>query len=321
MIFDNYIPKITGTNTLGNSILYDNGESLTSTGSLFINKMSGVAYNYMQSSVTSTTGVNEVAFFVLNNSSTTDKIYVGLRKNNSTHEYIQSIYNASSNKWISFGNYNFGENNYVAFDGINNVNYKNNYTGFGTSPSTKVHVQSITTQLRLGYDATKYTDLSTGSTGNLTIDPTGDTVKVVGAVNSTGGFFKNGVEITGGGGGISNIGITVPTGLTVSPSAITTNDTFNISLQSGYSIPTTANQNNWTEGYNNQISTVAFSGSTTKQITLTQKDGGQIFGYFTDLTASDWTATTYGIKYGAGNIGVGVDPASNAYIKGGGFGN
>ena len=45
--------------------------------------------------------------------------------------------------------------------------------GVGADPLTKIHSQSTTTQLRLGYDATKYTDLSVGSTGNLTIAPTG----------------------------------------------------------------------------------------------------------------------------------------------------
>ena len=154
---------------------------------------------------------------------------------------------------------------------VNNLGY----IAFGhNSPVAKIHPISTTTQARLGYDANKYTDISTGSTGNLTIDPTGDTVKVVGAVNSTGGFFKNGVEITGGGGGISNIGITVPTGLSVSPANLTANGTFAISYQPGYTYFTDTERLIYSNANQKRITSASFSGTTTKTLTLSQVDGG-----------------------------------------------
>lgn len=56
-------------------------------------------------------------------------------------------------------------------------------------------------------------------------------------------------RIAGAGtGSVTSIGLTVPTGLT-GASTITTSGTFNIGLASGYSIPTTTNQSNWSTAY------------------------------------------------------------------------
>jgi hypothetical protein len=58
---------------------------------------------------------------------------------------------------------------------------------------------------------------------------------------------------TGGGGGsgtVTSVGMTVPTGLSVTPSTITTSGTFAVSLASGYSIPDTTTQGYWTTAYN-----------------------------------------------------------------------
>lgn len=55
-----------------------------------------------------------------------------------------------------------------------------------------------------------------------------------------------------GGGSVTSIRITVPTGFNVSPStAITTAGTFAITFASGYSLPTTADQANWDTAYTN----------------------------------------------------------------------
>jgi hypothetical protein len=50
-------------------------------------------------------------------------------------------------------------------------------------------------------------------------------------------------------GGVSSVAMTVPTGLTVTGSPITTSGTLAVSLTSGYSIPTTAKQTEWDTGY------------------------------------------------------------------------
>ncbi len=49
--------------------------------------------------------------------------------------------------------------------------------------------------------------------------------------------------------GVTSVGMTVPTGLSVSPATITSSGTFVITFASGYSLPTTAKQANWDAAY------------------------------------------------------------------------
>lgn len=106
-------------------------------------------------------------------------------------------------------------------------------------------------------------------------------------------------------GTVTSVGLSVPTGLTVSGSPITSSGTFAISLASGYSIPTTANQTNWTTGYNDKINSLAFTGTNTKTLTLTQQDGGTVSNTFTDLDVqtltADSTTTTIGLTVSGSN--------------------
>lgn len=62
------------------------------------------------------------------------------------------------------------------------------------------------------------------------------------------------IEITpvaggGGSGTVTSVAMTVPTGLSVSGSPVTSSGTLAVSLAAGYSIPTTANQTNWSTAY------------------------------------------------------------------------
>ena len=50
-------------------------------------------------------------------------------------------------------------------------------------------------------------------------------------------------------GTVTSVGMTVPTGLTVSGSPVTSSGTLAVTLTSGYSIPTTASQTNWDTAY------------------------------------------------------------------------
>lgn len=63
----------------------------------------------------------------------------------------------------------------------------------------------------------------------------------------------NDTDSTGGGGGgdgtVTSVAMTVPTGLSVSGSPITTSGTLAVTLTSGYSIPTTSSQTNWDTAY------------------------------------------------------------------------
>lgn len=53
------------------------------------------------------------------------------------------------------------------------------------------------------------------------------------------------------------------------------------------------NSTNWNTAYNDRITSLAFSGTTTKTLTLTQSDGGTVVGSFTDLGGGDMLKSTY----------------------------
>jgi|GEM_PF-4548865 len=132
---------------------------------------------------------------------------------------------------------------------------------------------------------------TTGTGGTATLSSNVLNIPVIPAqYNPTAG---TGISITGtypnqtiaatNNGTVTSVGMTVPTGLTVTGSPITTSGTLAVGLQSGYSIPTTANQTNWTAGYNDKINSAAVTGTTTKTLTLAQQDGGTVTANWTDL--------------------------------------
>lgn len=82
--------------------------------------------------------------------------------------------------------------------------------------------------------------------------------------------------------GLTSVGLSVPMGLTVTNSPLTTNGTIAVGLASGYSIPTTASQATWDAAYNDKINSAAVTGTTTKTLTLNQQDGGTIQASWTD---------------------------------------
>ena len=57
------------------------------------------------------------------------------------------------------------------------------------------------------------------------------------------------INASAGTGSVTSVAMTVPTGLTVSGSPITTSGTLAVTLTSGYSIPTTSSQSNWDTAY------------------------------------------------------------------------
>jgi hypothetical protein len=83
-------------------------------------------------------------------------------------------------------------------------------------------------------------------------------------------------------GTVTSVALSVPTGLSVAGSPITSSGTLAISLTAGYSIPTTASQSNWNAAYNDKINSASVTGATTRTLTLTQQDAGTITATWTD---------------------------------------
>jgi hypothetical protein len=83
------------------------------------------------------------------------------------------------------------------------------------------------------------------------------------------------------------ISVELNTGLTY------TSSTGEIGIATGYSIPTDAEQGDWTTAYNNSIVSAAVTGTSTKTLTLTQQDGGTVTADWSD---ADTGLTSVGIS-------------------------
>jgi hypothetical protein len=131
-------------------------------------------------------------------------------------------------------------------------------------------------------------------------------------------------------GTVTSVAMTVPTGLSISGSPITSSGTLALSLTSGYVIPTTTEESNWNTAYTNRITSLTTTGSsgaaTLSSNTLnipnyTLSGLGGIGGSGTTNYVPKFTAgTTLGnsIIYDDGtNIGIGTtSPLSKLQIVG-----
>ena len=92
-------------------------------------------------------------------------------------------------------------------------------------------------------------------------------------------FYENSswVSYGQGDGTVTNVAMTVPTGLTVSGSPITTTGTFAVNYAAGYSIPTDASQADWNTAYNERLQ---WSGGSTNLVPATGRTslGGTTVG-------------------------------------------
>jgi hypothetical protein len=126
---------------------------------------------------------------------------------------------------------------------------------------------------------------------------TGTTTKTITLTQQDGGTVSGNFSDNGS---VTSVDMTVPTGLAISGQPITTSGTLALSYSSGYSIPTDIKQNEWNTSYNDKINNAAFTGTTTKTLTLTQLDGGTITAPFTDLQGV--TGVTAGTGLTGGTI-------------------
>ena len=92
------------------------------------------------------------------------------------------------------------------------------------------------------------------------------------------------------GGTVTSVGLSAPTGFTVTNSPVTTSGTLALGFDTGYSLPTTASQTTWNTAYNDSIVSAAVTGTTTKTLTLNQQDGGTITASWTDYDTAPVTS-------------------------------
>jgi Repeat of unknown function (DUF5907) len=104
-------------------------------------------------------------------------------------------------------------------------------------------------------------------------------------------------------GTVTSVGLSVPTGLSISGSPVTSSGTLAITLTAGYSIPTTTSQTNWDTAYTNRITSLTTTG-TSGTATLIGNTlnipqyAGTSYTFSTGLTNTSGTVTA--------NLSVGV---------------
>jgi hypothetical protein len=91
-------------------------------------------------------------------------------------------------------------------------------------------------------------------------------------------------------GTVTSVAATVPTGLTISGSPITSAGTLAFGYATGYSIPTNASQTTWDTAYSRSLTSASVTGTTTKTLTLNQQGGGTITASWSDLNTDAVTS-------------------------------
>lgn len=115
------------------------------------------------------------------------------------------------------------------------------------------------------------------------------------------------VNSSAGAGTVTSVGLTVPVGLAVSGSPVTSSGTLAISLATGYSIPTTASQTNWDSAYSQRLQWDG--GSTNLNAATARTSLGLVIG--TNVQA--WGADLDAIEALAGTSGFLKKTAANTW--------
>ena len=91
--------------------------------------------------------------------------------------------------------------------------------------------------------------VTSGGAGTVLPDQSGNANKYL----KTDGSVLSWATVSGGSGTVTSVAASVPTGLTVSGSPITTSGSLAISYTAGYAIPTTSSQTNWDTAYTDRL--------------------------------------------------------------------
>jgi hypothetical protein len=75
---------------------------------------------------------------------------------------------------------------------------------------------------------------------------------------------------------ITSVGLSMPTGFTVSNSPLVISGTIGVGFDTGYSLPSDAEQSEWDTAYDRSLTAATVSGTTTKTLTLTKQDGSTL---------------------------------------------
>jgi len=184
-------------------------------------------------------------------------------------------------------------------DGRDGINGKDGVDGSDGVSVTDAHIDfdgSLVITLSTGKElnvgevvapelAEKIKLVTSGGAGTVLPAQTGNANKYL----KTDGTNLSWSTVTGGGSGtVTSVAASVPTGLTVSGSPITTNGTLAIGYTAGYAIPTTSSQSNWDTAYTDRLK---WDGGATGLVAATGRTSlGLIIG--TDVLAPTGSAAS-----------------------------
>ena len=176
-----------------------------------------------------------------------------------TNLYYTDVRARASNSFVA------GSGAYNSTTGVITIPTNNNQITNGAGYTT--NVGTVTSVAASGGTGISITGSPITTSGTITITNTAPD-QTVALTASTGisvtGTYPN-FTITNtspsSGGTVTSVAMTVPTGLSISGSPITSSGTLAVSLTAGYSIPTTASQTNWDTAYTNRITSLTVTGS------------------------------------------------------------
>jgi hypothetical protein len=322
----NYLPKWTGMGTLGNSLIYDNGTNVgigTTSPSELLSVVKtdinyGSAYISLEGNITTTSGDASGIKFYNNYPSKNSLATISTTLSGQTY-YADLTFSTVRTGYANVldermritqgGSLLFGdsvkptEGTWLGTGVFGKSGYNKVILGTLNSNSTGATIGGHNSTLNDWADLNingkniifrnneteiaRFNDV----TGNLAIGHTTPSQKL----DVNGNIRVRGV---GTGTGISLLGVTSDGTLTTSVSGLT---------------------GNWTTAYNDRIASAAFTGTTTKTMTLTQQDGGTVTANFTDNN------TTYtgsagvqlvgdDFRMNIGSLNAGAISASTHYI-------
>ena len=188
-------------------------------------------------------------------------------------------------------------------------------TAIGTNKVTNAMLAQIATASFHGRltAGTGNVETLTGTQATTLLDVFSSTLK--GLAPASGGGTTNflradgtwAAPATGGTGTVTSVAMTVPTGLSIGGTPITTSGTLALTFTAGYAIPTTASQTNWDTAYTNRITsltTTTSSGAATlsanilniPNYTLAGLGGQPLNTNLTSLSTLSWASGSPLIK-------------------------
>lgn len=79
----------------------------------------------VESPYSGTSGIRNIGVIQLQNSTTGDQYYLGIRKNGANHEVIQSVFDATAGTWRAFCYFNVATRKYEIRNGVQDIEFKN----------------------------------------------------------------------------------------------------------------------------------------------------------------------------------------------------